>query len=68
MSTASSVLSDSQFLRFHDNNGTWISGCLLCLKIVGGSASPEELSTLEALHQCATGELPKASGSSKITR
>jgi len=56
MSLPISNLPYSQFRRYENSNGIWVSGCLLCLKIVGTARLPEELTALEKVHICPEGE------------
>src|SRR6185369_17324941 len=58
---SSTPLPNSTFHRFQDKHGNWISGCLLCLKIVGASRSLEELKTIEDSHECSEARRVKAS-------
>jgi hypothetical protein len=52
-------LPNSTFHRFQDKLGNWVSGCVLCLTIVGAAESLEELTTLEDLHECFEKKPPK---------
>jgi hypothetical protein len=40
------------FHRFRDNHHHWVTGCVLCLNILGTAESTEELRKLEVSHEC----------------
>jgi hypothetical protein len=52
MSLPVSNLPAFQFRRYQNTSGLWVSGCLLCLKIIGTARLPEELTALERVHIC----------------
>lgn len=45
-------LSRPLFHRFQDKRHHWVTGCVLCLNILGTTDSIEELRELEASHEC----------------
>ena len=46
-----------QFQHFRGQNGTWVSGCLVCFTVVGSAESFEQLAEMEANHRCSENRL-----------
>jgi len=43
---------ESLFQHFRSQDGTWVSGCLVCYTVVGSAESFEQLAEMEANHRC----------------